>query len=45
MAQVGTALADGAAGWTESKGTALRTALRDTITRLQRLAHEVGANL
>ena len=44
MAQVGTALADGAAGWTKSKDTALRTALRDTIARLQRLAHEVGAD-
>ena len=45
MGQVGSALADSAAGRSEGSGAELRTALQDTMTRLQRLAHTVGVDV
>ena len=39
------ALADGATGWSESKGMELKTALQGAVERLQRLAHAAGLDL
>ena len=45
MGRVGAALADGATGWSESKGMELKTALQGAVERLQRLAHAAGLDL
>ncbi|MDY7078119.1 MAG: deoxynucleoside kinase [Chloroflexota bacterium] len=45
MGRVGAALADGATGWSESKGMELKTALQGAVGRLQRLAHAAGIDL